>query len=125
MPEGPGVFSLGQIALSAAIGAVVSFLVVWLHGRWSKQAVLAASESIVVAALAGFSILVWRLAGNTPPLNEDPIPLVSPNDVLCPVLTYVILGLYADVSRAVQRPGWGRLRALLTITSLIVNVVTI
>jgi hypothetical protein len=125
MPEGPGTFSFGQIALSAAIGAMVSFVTVWLYGRWSKQAALAAGESIVVAALAGLSILLWRLAGNTQPLNEDPIPLVSPNDVLCPVLTYVVLGLYANVSRAVERPGWGRLRALLTFTSLIVNVVTI
>ena len=125
MPEGPGVFSLGQIALSAAIGAVLSFLVAWLYGRWAKETTPEASQSVIVALLAGLSILVWRLAGNTPPLNEDPVPLVSPNDVLCPVLTYVVLGLYADVARAVGRPGWGRLRALLTITSLIVNIVTI
>ena len=114
MPEGPGTFSFGQIALSALVGAVVSFVVVWSYGRWSKEAVL-----------AGLSILVWRLAGNTQPLNDDPLPLVSPNDVLCPVLTYVILGLYADVRRGVDRPGWGRVRALLTLASLIVNVVTI
>jgi hypothetical protein len=31
-------------------------------------------------------------AGNTQALNDNPIPLVSPNDVLCPVLTYVVLG---------------------------------
>ena len=80
---------------------------------------------MIVAVLAGLSILVWRLAANTQPLNDDPIPLVSPNDVLCPVVTYVVLGLYADASRAVGQPGWGRLRALLTVTSLIVNIVTI
>jgi hypothetical protein len=45
--------------------------------------------------------------------------------VLCPILTDVVLGLYADVSRAVDRPAWGRLRALLTITSLLVNIITI
>jgi hypothetical protein len=125
MPEGPGTFSFGQIALSALIGAVLSFVVVWSYGRWSKEAALTATESVIIAVLVGLSILVWRLAGNTPPLNDDPIAFVSPNDVLCPVLTYVILGLYAGVRRAGDRPGWGRVRALLTITSLIVNVVTI
>jgi hypothetical protein len=125
MPEGPGTFSFGQIALSALVGAVVSFVVVWSCGRWSKEAALPPGESVLVAVLAGVSILVWRLAGNTPPLNEDPIPLVSPNDVLCPVLTYVVLGLYAGVRRGVDRPAWGRVRALLTLASLIVNVVTI
>jgi hypothetical protein len=125
MPEGPGIFSLGQIVLSAVIGAVVSFLVAWGYGRWAKAAAPTVSQSVIVAVLVGLSILVWRLAGNTQPLNDDPIPLVSPNDVLCPVLTYVVLGLYADVSRAVDRPGWGRVRALLTLTSLIVNIVTI
>jgi hypothetical protein len=125
MPEGPGVFSFGQIALSALIGAILSFVVAWVYGRWSKEAALPAAESVIVAVLAGLSILVWRLAGNTQPLNEDPIPLVSPNDVLCPVLTYVTLGVYADARRTVNRTAWGRLRALLTITSLVVNVVTI
>lgn len=126
MPEGPGVFSLGQIVLSAVTGAVLSFLVAWGYGRWAKEAAaLAVDQSAIVALLAGLSILVWRLAGNTQPLNDDPIPLVSPNDVLCPILTYVTLGLYADVSRAVDRPGWGQLRALLTITSLLVNIATI
>jgi hypothetical protein len=107
MPEGPAGFSLGQIALSAASGTVLSFLVAWLYRRWAKPAALEASQLVIVALLAGLSILVWRLAGNTQPLNDDPVPLVSPNDVLCTVLTYVILGLYADVSRAVRQPGWG------------------
>jgi hypothetical protein len=125
MPQGAGIFSFGQIAFSAVIGAVVSFVVVWLYGRWSKNAALSPNESVIVAVLVGLSILVWRLAGNAQPLNEDPIPLVSPNDVLCPVLTYVIMGLYTDMRRSVDRPGWPRLRALLTVTSLIVNIVTI
>jgi hypothetical protein len=125
MPQGPGTFSVGQIVLSALIGTVVSFVVVWSYGRWSKEAALTAAESVIVAVLAGLSILVWRLAGNTQALNEDPIAFVSPNDVLGPVLTYVVLGLYADMRRGIDRPAWGRVRALLTLTSLIVNIVTI
>ena len=125
MPEGPGVFSLGQIALSAAIGTVGAFLVVWLYGRWARDAALPVSESVVLALLTGLSILVWRLAGNAQVLNDDPIPLVSPNDVLCPVLTYVVLGLYAGVRGLAAHPRWPHLRAALTILSLVVNVVTI
>src|SRR5919199_5232484 len=125
MPEGPGVFSLGQIALSAAVGTVGAFLVVWLYGRWARDAALPVSESVVLALLTGLSILVWRLAGNAQVLNDDPIPLVSPNDVLCPVLTYVVLGLYTGVRGLAAHPRWPHLRAALTILSLVVNVVTI
>jgi hypothetical protein len=70
----PGVFSLGQIVVSAVIGAVLSFLLVWGYGRWAKEPALTINESVIVAVLAGLSILVWRLAGNTQSLNDDPIP---------------------------------------------------
>jgi hypothetical protein len=58
-------------------------------------------------------------------LNDDPIPVVSPNDVLCPVLTYVCLGLLATFRQSIRTVQWPRLRALLTLVSLVVNVVTI
>jgi hypothetical protein len=48
---------------------------------------------VLVALVAGLSILFWRLAGNVAQLNDDPFPPVRPNDVPCPVLTYVSLGL--------------------------------
>ena len=125
MPEGPGVFSLGQIALSAAVGTLGAFVVAWLYGRAAGDAAPPVSESVVLALLTGLSILVWRLAGNTASLNEDPIPVVSPNDVLCPVVTYVVLGLYAGVRGTAAHPRWPHVRAALTVLSLIVNVVTI
>ena len=53
MPEGPGVFSLGQIVLSAAIGTVASFVVVWLFGRWARDAAIPVSESVVLAVFDG------------------------------------------------------------------------
>jgi hypothetical protein len=73
----------------------------------------------------GLSILVWREAGNTAALNDDPIPLVSPNDVLCPVVTYVSLGVLAGFRPALTGPRWPGIRALLTLLSLAVNVATI
>src|SRR5262249_3416208 len=125
MPEGPGRFSLLQIAICALVGAIASFAVLWWYRRSAKEAAYGLGEAIVIAVLVGLSILLWRLAGNTQPLNDDPIPLVSPNDVLCPVITYVMLGLYDGFHPAADRWSWGRLRALLTLVSLLVNIATI
>ena len=76
-----------------------------------------------LALMVGLSILLWRLAGNTQALNEDPMPFISPNDVLCPAITYVVLGVYGGVGGRIGADG--RVRAWLTLVSLIVNVVTI
>ena len=118
-------FSLAQIALSAVIGLVVSLIVLVLYGRWRQSSHLEWPEAVSISLIVGLSILLGRAAGNTPPLNDDPIPVVSPNDVLCPMLTYVCLGLYAGFRRSGQSPDWPRLRALLTVVSFAVNVVTI
>jgi hypothetical protein len=118
-------FSAAQILLSAAVGTVASFIVLVLYARWSRQAAIAWPEAILQALVVGLSIVLWRTAGNTQALNEDPIPLVSPNDVLCPMVTYVGLGLYAAVGQLAKSSEWGRTRALLTLVSFIVNVVTI
>jgi hypothetical protein len=73
----------------------------------------------------GVSILLWCEAGNTTALNDDPTPVVSPNDVLSPVLTYVCLGLLAAFRPSLRTSDWPRLRAVLTLLSLVVNIVTI
>lgn len=118
-------FSVGQIVVSAVVGVVVSFVVLLAHARWSRQAELSAGEAGLVAAVVGVSILFWRLAGNVDQLNADPLPLVSPNDALCPVVTYVLLGVYDGFRGAAKHPRWPWLRAVLTLVSLVVNVVTI
>ena len=84
-----------------------------------------ATDALLTAAVVGASILLWREAANTQALNDDPIPVVSPNDVLCPVVTYVSLGILAAYRAIVPEPHWPRVRALLTLASLVVNVVTI
>ena len=45
------------------------------------------ADCLLVAVVVGISVVVWRSAGNTGALNNDPIPVVSPNDVLCPLVT--------------------------------------
>jgi hypothetical protein len=118
-------FSLTQVAVSTIVGAVLAYIVVLVYGRRSGIQI-ATGDSLLIATTVGLSILIWREAGNTPSLNDDPIPLVSPNDVLAPVLTYVCLGLLAGFRTSIGGSSeWPRLRALLTLLSLVVNVATI
>ena len=115
-------FSLTQILVSTLVGSIASLVALWLYRRSAKDARLLPVD---VALAVGISILLWREAGNTPMLNDDPIPVVSPNDVLCPVVTYVCLGVMAAFRSNMQGFHWVRVRALLTLASLVVNVVTI
>jgi hypothetical protein len=63
--------------------------------------------------------------GNAGALNNDPIAGVSPNDVLCPLVTYLFLGFYAAFRRPVDPTRFEQLRVLLTLVSLVVNIITI
>lgn len=117
-------FSLIQILVSAMVGTVLGAIVITLHARFTRSHVSAA-DTALIALSVGLSIVLWREAGNTQMLNVDPIPPVSPNDVLCPVVTYVCLGLRVAFRPIVGGPHWPRLSAILTLLSLLVNVVAI
>jgi hypothetical protein len=119
------VFSLTQVLVSALSGVVLSLVVLALYSRWPKHTPIERADVALIAIVVGLSILVWREAGNTAALNEDPIPVVSPNDVLCPVVTYVSLSVLAGFRATLQRSDWPRLRAWLTLLSLLVNIATI
>jgi hypothetical protein len=113
--------SPGQILVTAGTGAILGFALAHVFWRLTVPWV----EALLLALVVAVSILLWRLAGNVGPLNEDPIAFVSPNDVLCPVVTYVCLSVYAGLRGTASHPQWVRIRAALTILSLAVNVVTI
>jgi hypothetical protein len=113
-----------QILVSTLVGILASAVAVVAYARLSKCPI-SILDTVLISATVGLSILLWREAGNTAPLNDDPIPVVSPNDVLSPVLTYVCLGLLAAFRPALRTQQWPRLRAVLTLLSLVVNVVTI
>ena len=113
-----------QIAVSTVIGIIASAIVIWVYARAARSPV-PIRDTVFISLTVGLSILLWREAGNTPNLNNDPIPVVSPNDVLCPVVTYVCLGLLAAFRPVIRTTQWPLLRALLTLLSLVVNVVTI
>ncbi len=115
-----GVFSPGHIALTAVVAGVLGLLIL----RWRLRA-LAVGETIVIALIVAASVLAWRLSANMPQLNSDGLPGFSANDWLCPVVTYVFLGLYAAARPPTDGRRWAHVHALLTVASFVVNVVTI
>ena len=120
MPLVPSVFPLWRIALTAAIAAGVGLVVL----RWRFKS-MAIPEAAFAALVVGLSVLAWRLSANVPQLNDDPIPPLSPNDWLCPILTYVCLGLYAALRPSTEPTRWPQARALLTAVAFVVNVLVI
>jgi hypothetical protein len=123
MSTSPSVFPFVHIALTAAIAAAVAALaLVALRSRFKTFRL---SDCLLVAVVVGISVLVWREAGNTGALNNDPIPPVSPNDVLCPLVTYLFVGFYAAFRRPADPIRFEQARVLLTLVSFVVNVVTI
>jgi len=123
MSTSTSVFPFAHIALTAAITAGAALLVlVALRARFKA---LRLSDCLLVGLVAGLSVLVWRSAGNTGALNNDPIPAVSPNDVLCPLVTYLFIGFYAAFRRPLDAMRFEQARVLLTLVSFVVNVVTI
>jgi len=118
------VFTVGQIALTAAVGAVLSFVVLFFLARTLPPRGARWGELLAASLVVGLSILTWRLSANVPMLNDDPIAFFSPNDWLCPVVTYIFLGVYGGVCRLATEPPWPRTCAVLTVISLVVNVVT-
>ncbi len=123
MSASSSVFPLAHIVLTAAITAGCALLVlVVLRQRFKALSLL---DCLLVAVVVGLSVIVWRSAGNTGALNNDPIPAVSPNDVLAPLVTYLFIGFYAAFRRPTDPIRFEQARVLLTLVSFVVNVVTI
>ena len=123
MSTSTSVFPFAHIALTAAITAGVALLLLAvLRLRFTKLSLV---DCLLVAVVVGLSVIVWRSAGNTGALNNDPIPGVSPNDVLCPLVTYLFIGFYAAFRHPVDAVRFEQAQVLLTLVSFVVNVVTI
>jgi len=117
-------FSVQQVLVSAAVGVLASLALQYAAARFKRER-LEWRTTAMLSLLVGLSILVWRLAANLPELNDDLIPLTSPNDVLCPVVTYVTLSVYTGMTGPSNEMRSRQERALLTLVSLIVNIATI
>jgi len=119
----PSVFPLWHILLTAAIAFAVSLVALLAARRWSDS--LSVAECFWVALVVGASVVIWRAVGNVPMLNDDPVPPFSPNDVFCPVITYVCLCVYGGFRRSTDRAFWQRMCSVLIIVSFVVNVIAI
>jgi hypothetical protein len=80
---------------------------------------------VLLTLVVGVSVFVGRLVCNIAPLNTDPVSGFSPNDLLCPMLTFVMLEVFIGFRPLEQEKIWLRLRALLVLVSFAVNVLTI
>jgi hypothetical protein len=120
----PSLFPLGWIVNSALATAALSTLVILLWERWFKTLASFLKVALVVAA-AFLSVLVWRAVCNVGVLNDDPVPGFSPNDLLCPIFTYLVLGMLTAFQRPADVTRWERLRVILALIAFVVNVMTI
>ncbi len=113
-------FSAGHIALTAAVTGVIALAAAAWRLPRSARADIAA-----VAILSAASVLLWRLSANMPQLNDDGLNGFSANDWAAPVVTYLFLSLYADLRPPPDPRRYAQARALATLASLAVNVITI
>ena len=114
------IFSAVHIAVTAGITAVLAFAVaIW---RLPRDAWL---DIAAVVVLSGVAVLLWRLSANMPALNDDGLPGFSANDWAAPVLTFVMLSVYADLRVPADPRRYRQARALATLAALVVNVLAI
>jgi len=66
-----------------------------------------ALSALTVAVFAA-AVAMWRLSANKPDLNDDGLPAFSANDWAVPILTYPVLGGYADLRPPPTRSATGR-----------------
>ncbi|HEY3058270.1 MAG TPA: hypothetical protein VGL99_04770 [Chloroflexota bacterium] len=118
-------FPVWWVGLTALAGVLLSLIVLVVGAPFTESIELSRRQSIIASLVVGLSIFAWRLSGNIPELNDDPIGALSPNDWLCPAITYVFLGVYGAFWPPAGASSWAQIRALLTIVPFAVNVVTI
>jgi len=114
------VFPAWHIALTAVVASFGSLAVL----RWRYRSI-DAREAVGFALVVGISVLAWRAACNVPVLNDDPIPPFSPNDMMTPIATYVLLNVYGAFRAVSAVPGWSRAVGWLAAVAFVVNVVVI
>jgi len=114
------IFPAWHLALTAVVASIASFAVL----RWRYRS-LEAREAAGLAMIVGISVLAWRAACNVPLLNDDPIPPFSPNDVMTPIATYVLLNVYGAFRELSAGPNRARVIGWLVAVSFAVNVAVI
>jgi hypothetical protein len=113
-------FSVWHIAGTAVVCGLIAapLTYLWLSPR-------SAGRAAVVGLVVFVATFGWRTVANMPQLNRDGVNGFSPNDLLAPVVTYVLLGILAAIWPPPEPLRFARLRALATGIVLAVNVITI
>ena len=83
------------------------------------------ADAVAIGILSAAAVFLWRKSANMPQLNDDGLPPFSANDWLAPVLTYVILSMYATVRRSSNDRRLALARTLAVLAAFAVNVITI
>ena len=82
-------------------------------------------DLLVVAALSGGAVLLWRMSANMLQLNGDGLNGFSANDWAAPVLAYLALSVYADLRPPPDAARYRQTRALAALFAVVINVVTV
>src|SRR5258705_8548900 len=91
-------FPAWHIAVTAIVtGVVTSAVTAATAAGWRGRSSLVLGDLVGVGVAAGLGVLLWRLGANVPTLNADPIPGVSPADVLIRPLDYVAADVYVPM----------------------------
>jgi hypothetical protein len=122
-------FPTWRIALTSLISAMLTAalagatIVVRRSGRAHGQRAGQLLDVLMIGSAAGLGVLLWRLGANIPSLNTDPIPGVSPADVLSGPVAFVAVGVYTGLRGSSER--WAPAQALAAFVALVINVITI
>jgi hypothetical protein len=116
------------VLTAAATAALMVAGTAGWRGRASVRRSLLLGDVVGVGLSAGLGVLLWRLGANVATLNDDPIPGISPADVLSATLAYVAVSSYCRL-----RAGWASKQAVhltaapavAALVALIVNIITI
>jgi hypothetical protein len=114
------IFGMVHIAVTAVVTGVLACAV----GRWRLPRPVW-RQALVVAVLAGAAVFLWRISANKPQLNEDGLPGFSANDWAAPMLTCLVLAGYGDLRPSTDVVRYRRVRAIVAVLALAVNVITI
>ena len=102
-------FPAWHIALTSLITVVLTAMlagatmILRRSERASSQRAGQVLDALVIGLAAGLGVLLWRLGANIPTLNNDPIPGVSPADVLSGPVAFVAVGVSTGLRGSSER----------------------
>lgn len=114
--------ALDRISFTAALAALATLLLLALHRHPSARAWL---NDLGVTLLVGATTLLMRVIANTPVLNDDPFGVLSPNDLICPVVVFLVLRAYGALRHRDNGDDWEQRLVHVAIIVFAVNVLTI